>query len=415
MTHRKIFEGGAALLMMGGMALSATYGAARSGYTLRDRAKHSQSINPFKSREAFWVWLGLGADVITFGTIGAASSKILSSIAQSSAFVEISKRFAAATRVMSIFSGSVRPVTDSAKALLTGYEIFIKLRHKETNTLLKLPKSSLMQLKDSFDEFSEANMLLMAITEGFWSKSKMNYVSPEEFQDMVQQTIIAHMADLCVDKDLFNNVMSILHNDAALIEAYKDLDETVALDTMLEIIQDVYTANDDKMEIKLVVCDIVMGCFSLNIKALAKLETPERVKVVNFLKRLDADDKARFITVQDYVGSNHEFLRMLAKDNASELIEVWYDVFVICFDEHIATIPNENIISLRALEIPIDLLKQFQKEQRINIIFAIKSFSEAQSTNFKNLVEMVPDPEKYFQVLSNEGEEKENLMKALYD
>lgn len=97
-----ISQGGAALLMMGGMALSATYGVGRAGYRLRDRAHHSETINPFKSRDAFWVWLGIGADVVTFGTIGAASTHILSSISQSAAFVELSKKFAAATRVVNL-------------------------------------------------------------------------------------------------------------------------------------------------------------------------------------------------------------------------------------------------------------------------------------------------------------------------
>lgn len=405
--------GGAALLMMGGMALSASYGAARSGYTLRDRAKHSQSINPFKSREAFWVWLGLGADVVTFGTIGAASTKILSSISQSAAFVEISKRFAAATRVMSIFSGSLRPVSDSTKALLTGYEIFVKIRHKQSNALMKLPKSSLIHLSNSYDEFSEANMLLMAITEGFWSKSKMNYVSPEEFQDMVNETIIAHMTEQCNDKTRFLNLVTMLHNDAALIEAYKHLDEFVDLDTLIQVIGDVFAANDDKLDIKLLPTEIILDSYQLSIHALAFIETEGRMKIVKFLKSLEPDQRSRFLTVQDYVGTNTEFLKMLANDNACELIEIWYDVFVICFDEHLATIPNQNIIKLRNLEIAIDLLKMFKKEERLNIIFSIKSFTESQSENFKNLVELVDDPGSYYKVLTTDGEEKDNLIKAL--
>lgn len=403
--------------MMGGMALSASYGAGRAGFKLRDRATHSESINPFKSREAFWVWLGLGADVVTFGTIGVASAKILSSISQSAAFVEISKRFAAATRVMTIFSGTARPVTDSAKALLTGYEIFIKLRHKSSNDILKLPKSALMQLNDSIDEFSESNMLMMAITEGFWSKSKMSYVSPEEFQDMVQETIIAHMADQCTDKELFRDMLLLLQNDAALIDTYKHLDEGIDLDTMVLVIHDIFTANDDKMEIKMVeaACEIRLGNFHLNIKSLASITKEERFKVVQFLKSLNEDHKARFLTVQDYVGSNTEFLKMLANDDALQLVEIWYDVFVICFDEHLATIPSENIVRLRNLEIPIDVLKMFSKEERLNIIFALKSFTESQTENFKKLVGLVADPERYYKVLSVDDEKKQKLITALED
>lgn len=412
-----IATGGAALLMMGGMALSASYGAGRAAITLRDRSKHSESINPFKSREAFWVWLGLGADVVTFGTIGAASTKILSSISQSAVFLDISKKFAAATRVMSIFSGAARPMTDSAKALLVGYEVFIKMRHKSTNAVLKLPKATLMQLNNSLDEFSESAMLMMAVTEGFWSKSKMTYVSPEEFQDMVQETIIAHMTDNCSDSGLFQDLRSHVQHDAALIEVYKNLDVEMDLDDMINVLHDVYSANDEKMEIKIKgeTSEIVLGSFSLSIKALSSLTKEERFKIINFLKALSEDQKMRFVTIQDYVGTNREFLKMLTNENAVELIEVWYDVFVICYDEHLATIPNENIIRLRSLEIPIDILKVFSKEERLNIIFIFKTFTEKQSENFKKLVELTGEHERYYRILTTDGDEKIKLLGSLDD
>lgn len=401
--------------MMGGMALSASYGAGRAGFRLRDRAKHSESINPFKNREAFWVWLGLGAEVITFGTIGAASTQILSSISQSATFLDISKKFAAATRVMTLFSGAGRPLTDSAKALMAGYDIFIKLRHKSTNTILKLPKATLMHLNDSIDEFSESNMLLMAITEGFWSKSKMTYVSPEEFQDMIHETIIAHMADQCEDRDLFETSMSLVQHDSAMIDAYKHLDDDMGLDALMQVISDVYTANNDRLEIKLggEAAEIKLGNFCLSIKALVKMTQEERFKIIEFLKNLDEDQRARFLTIQDYVGSNNEFLKLLAHDEATQLIEIWYDVFVICFDEHLATIPNENIIRLRSLEIPIDALKLFKKEQRLNIIFTLKNLDEAQCDCFKKLVNETSDVEGIFKILAKEDEEKEQLIASL--
>jgi Domain of unknown function (DUF4781) len=403
--------------MMGGMALSASYGAGRAGFRLRDRAKHCETINPFKSREAFWVWLGLGADVVTFGTIGAASTQILTSISHSAAFLDISKKFAAATRVMTIFSGAARPVTDSAKALLTGYEIFIKLRHKSSNAVLKLPKSDLINLNDSMDEFSETNMLMMAVTEGYWSKSKMTYCSPEEFQDMVQETIIAHMMEQCNDKKLFEDLVSMIQSDTALIETYKHLDYDMDLDSMIQVIHDVFTANADKMEIKLAneTSAIRLGNFFLSIKAMSSISKADRFKIINFLKSLNEDGKARFLTVQDYVGTSSEFLKMLAAENALELVEIWYDVFVICFDEHQATIPNENIIHLKNLDIPIDMLRLFSKEERLNIIFTLKCFSQTQSQNFKKLTEVVDDPEKYYKVLTMENEEKENLVRSLDD
>lgn len=402
--------------MMGGMALSASYGAGRAGFKLRDRAKHSESINPFKSREAFWVWLGLGADVITFGTIGVASAKVLSTITQSSALIEITKRFAAATRVMTIFSGAARPMTDSAKALFTGYEIFTKLRHKSANNVLKLPKDALMNLHVQIDEFSETNMLMMAITEGYWSKSKMTYVSPEEFHEMVRETIIEHMLDQSSDREFFNNFVKTLQNDAQLVEAYKHLDENIHLDEMVQVIHDVFTANSDRMDIKLLgeSCEIKLGNFLLCIKALAVVSKEGRFKIIEFLKSLNEDQRARFLTIQDYVGTNSAFLKMLTNENAPQFIEIWYDVFVICFDEHQAAIPNENIIRIRSIEIPIDILKNFAKEARLNIIFSIKNFTEKQSEKFQKMMKIAEDEQElYYKILAADDEKKTEFLDEL--
>jgi hypothetical protein len=236
--------------------------------------QHSETVNPFKSREAFWLWLGFSADIVTFGTLSIASTKILSTLTQSTAIVDLTRKFGAATRAMSIFSGSVRPVTDAGKALFTGYEIFSKLRHNSTKVTLKLPKDSLMRLNDAMDEFSESNMLMMCVTEGYWSKTKMSYCSREEFVDMVQETIIAHMIELCADKKLFDDTRDLLKDDAALIEAYKHIDDgDVDLNSMIEVIYDIFIANDDKMEIKLVGkdCEMKLNKFYLDIRALSKV------------------------------------------------------------------------------------------------------------------------------------------------
>lgn len=269
-----IATGGTALILYGAVAASATYGAGRTGLKIKDRMQHSETVNPFKSREAFWLWLGFSADLVTFGTLSIASTKILSTLSQSTAIVDLTRKFGAATRAMSIFSGSIRPVTDTGKALFTGYEIFSKFRHSSAKVVLKLPKESLMRLNDAMDEFSESNMLMMAVTEGYWSKTKMSYCSREEFVDMVQETIIAHMIELCEDKKLFDDTRDLLKDDAALIEAYKHLDDgDVDLISMIEVIYDIFIANDDKMEIKLIGKDCVMKLnnFYLDIKALSKV------------------------------------------------------------------------------------------------------------------------------------------------
>lgn len=119
-----IATGGTALLLYGAVALSATYGAGRAGVKIKDRVQHSETVNPFKSREAFWLWLGFSADLVTFGTLSIASTKFLSTFSQSTAIVDITRKFGAATRAMSIFSGTIRPASDAGEIFLQFFNTF---------------------------------------------------------------------------------------------------------------------------------------------------------------------------------------------------------------------------------------------------------------------------------------------------
>lgn len=412
-----VATGGAALVMMGAVAASATYGAGRTGFKIHDRLKHNETINPFKNSEAFWLWLGLGADIVTFGTLSIASTKLLSTFSQSTAIVDLTKKFGAATRAMSIFSGTLRPISDTSKALLTGYEIFSKIRHKSTKASLKLPKESLIQLNDSIGEFSESNMLMMAITEGFWSKSRMSYCSPEEFVDMVQDTIISHMTDTCRNKELFKDVRSSLQNDAALIEAYKHLDDSLDLDQCIEIIFNVMEANDHKMDVKLIgnACEIKLNKFNLSIRALARLTKEERHSLVKRLHKLNKEQETKLLTIQDYANNNRDLVKMLNCVDALEMVEVWYDLFVICFDEHFVTILDQEVVMIRQFEISLKMLKKFPRDERLNIIFELKKLTDSQSCNLKRLVKDYSDSEKeaIFRSLAYEDDRKVNLIASL--
>lgn len=413
-----IATGGTALLLYGAVAASATYGAGRTGVKIKDRIQHNETVNPFKSREAFWLWLGFSADLVTFGTLSIASTKLLSTFSQSTTIVDITRKFGAATRAMSIFSGSIRPVTDTGKALFTGYEIFSKFRHNSAKVDLKLPKESLMRLTDAMDEFSESNMLMMAVTAGFWSKSKMSYCSREEFADMVQETIIEHMLEFCDDKKLFDITRDLLRNDTAFIEAYKHLDDAnINLNQMIEIIYDIFTANDDKMEIKLMgsACEIKINNFRLDINALSKVSKDNRMNIVKRLRELKEEQRTKMLTVQDYSGTNGEnFVWMLNRDDALEVIDVWYDIFVICFDEHFVNILSHDILKLRDHEISLNMLKRFSKEQRLNVIFELKNFTTQQTNNFKKLVdEAGSKSDEVYKKLVIDNEIKADLISSL--
>lgn len=268
------------------------------------------------------------------------------------------------------------------------------------------------------DEFSESNMLMMAITEGFWSKSKMSYCSREEFSDMVVTTIIDHMVEFCDDKKLFNDTRDLLQDDMSLIEAYKHIDNAnIDLNELIEVIYDIFIANDDKMEIKLLgnACEMKLNQFRLDIKALSKVSRNNRKVIVERLRELKEDLKSKMITIQDYSGANGEnFVWMLNRDDALEMIDVWYDIFVICFDEHFPTILNLDTLKLRDLEISLHMLKSINKEDRLNIIFEIKNFTEQQSKNFEKLVSDAGTKAKdIYMKLAFDNETKSNLISSL--
>ncbi|CAO1330421.1 unnamed protein product [Diamesa tonsa] len=411
-----VLTGGLALAALGAVGATATYGVGRTGFRLHDRIAHKESVNPFNNLEAFWLWLGLGADVVTFGTIGAASAKFLTTISTGSKFVDISKKFASATRALAIFSKAARPVGDGAKVLMTGYEIFSKIRSKN-GVITKLPKASLMGINSSIGEFDESNMLMMAVTEGYWSKTSMKYCSPDEFATIVQESIIAHMAEQCIDKGIFEDLRLQVQNDDDLIEAYKHLDENMDLNDIVHVLNDIYCANDDHMEIKIhpKECEVKLGNFLLNLNIMGRLTAEERSKIVYFLKKLNADQENRFLAIQDYIGSSVELFQMLQGDNAIELLDVWYDVFTICFDEHLATINEDGkTVKLRNHIISVDLLKTFVKEERLNIIFTLKNFSDIESRNFKKLYELT-DQQTCYRILALNNEEKDRLLKNLAD
>lgn len=174
---------------MGAAGLTTMYGAGRSVSKLRDRANHSETLNPFADREAFWIWLGLGSDVLTFGAIGVASAKVLSTISSGTKIAEFSRKsFTTAGKVLSVLTGSAKPISEKAHILVGGYELFLKIRTK--NELTEFPLSLLLRINNCWKEFDDVNMLMMCVTAGFWHKEKMSYCQAEQFTREIEFTTI---------------------------------------------------------------------------------------------------------------------------------------------------------------------------------------------------------------------------------
>ena len=130
------------------------------------------------------------------------------------------------------------------------------------------------------------------------------------------------------------------------------------------------------------------------------------------MRDLNEDQRNKLETIQDYAGAQVNFVKMINCDDALEMIEVWYDIFVICFDEHFATILDDNLIAIQEIEISLKILKKFDRGERLQIVFEIKNFSPEQSIKFKDLISKTPKPDEIYKKLTEE-ETKLELISSL--
>ncbi|XP_047526646.1 uncharacterized protein LOC125063957 [Vanessa atalanta] len=63
--------GGLAAPLVGTALVTAGYGTTRAGYQLAEKAVHGENINPFTNSESRMLWLGIAANLTSFGAMGA--------------------------------------------------------------------------------------------------------------------------------------------------------------------------------------------------------------------------------------------------------------------------------------------------------------------------------------------------------
>lgn len=131
------------------------------------------------------------------------------------------------------------------------------------------------------------------------------------------------------------------------------------------------------------------------------------------LRDLNEEQKTKLQTIQDYAGARVNFVRMLNNDEALDMIDVWYDIFVICFDEHFASImDHDNLVAIQDVEISLTTLKKFDRGERLQIVFEIKNFTAQQSIKFREIIGNASAPDEIFKMLTND-ETKLKLVSSL--
>lgn len=204
--------GGAALPFVVAGIGSAVYTTARSVYHLVDRGSHGQSLNPFESHETFSLWLGIGANVISFGAMGATIR--LSTLAFQG------KNISQGFRVLvNIVNGTSLGVNSVAVA------------------------NSLVYMAIHFDDMTPMDVLMQVASVAFWAKSVFSYKPAAKIvREIHNQVLNGYSTALGHAQDDFNQFRAKFNNDKQLVKFYfrylkQGLDPAQVSDVLVEIYQ----------------------------------------------------------------------------------------------------------------------------------------------------------------------------------
>jgi Domain of unknown function (DUF4781) len=183
--------GGAALPFVVAGVGSALYSTARSAYHLIDRGTHGQSLNPMENHENFSLWLGMGANVISFGAMGATVR--LSTLA---------------------FQG---------KNITQSFRIMVNLINGTSLTVNSVAvANSLAYMAINFEDMTPMDVLMQVASVAFWAKSIFSYKpATKMIREIHNQVLNGYSTSLGRGKaDHFNKFRQKFNNDKQLVRFY---------------------------------------------------------------------------------------------------------------------------------------------------------------------------------------------------
>lgn len=206
-------SGGAALPFVVAGIGSAVYTTFRSTYYLVDRGMHGQSLSPLESHETFSLWLGIGANVISFGAMGATVR--LSTLA---------------------FQG---------KNITQGFKLLVNIINGTSLTVNSVAvANSLCYMAIHFDEMTPMDVLMQVASVAFWAKSVFSYKPAAKMvKEIHNQVLNGYSTNLGKGAaEDFNKFRHKFNNDKQLVKFYfrylkQGLDPAQVSDVLVEIYQ----------------------------------------------------------------------------------------------------------------------------------------------------------------------------------
>ncbi len=318
---------------------------------------------------------------------------------------------------MSALHGASKSL-DGAGILVTGFKVFEEIKHKDK--LKAIPASVLLKINES-EEFDEISMLLISVTQGFWSNSNMTYCSPEQFKDMVKEQILHSILEECEEseaKTQFSKISSFIQNDLILIELFKHLGLNLTIQESVKFLHHLIV-NEKKLTVKFDMSEKLI-CFAdlqLPFEILSNLNKQEVFTIFNFLFELaEMPTELGYLNeIKSYLDDDKRLFKLLAVEGKSlKILGSLYDILALTYHEKLLKLDEEipGEIFIGPNRISIDLLASLTEEERRYFVMKISRFDEDTNKNFREFREKLQNDEGLFKILGS-GEDSGILKKKI--
>lgn len=198
-----------------------------------------------------------------------------------------------------------------------------------------------------------------------------------------------NILDSSAIQHLFFYVQRTINNDQLFIDCFRHLPEVVLPSEFVVIMNDVFVANDQKHDIEIEPREstILLGTHHLEMETLNQLTSLQRLKIVGFLKDLDISEENNFTSIREFISSDLEMFRILANNDCHKILQIFYDIFVICFgslgtEVQLIIDSEANELMIKEQKFSIDLLTKLSETERRMTIFTIKKMNGQELKNF---------------------------------
>lgn len=383
------------VFLTGGVALpfvvagvgSAIYTTGRSVYHLVDRGSHGQSLNPFESHETFSLWLGIGANVISFGAMGATIR--LSTLA---------------------FQG---------KNISQGFRVLVNIINGTSIGVNSIAvANSLAYMAIHFEEMTPLDVLMQVASVAFWAKSVFSYKPAAKIvKEIHNQVLNGYSTALGHAQDDFNQFRAKFNNDKQLVKFYfrylkQGLDPAQVSDVLVEIYQmgagaKFFSVDPAQMTVNInghtFTMEFLMTIKSCNRQTVFNIlsgMSDEQTETFNKLRSQIQDDVALFYLIADV---SKDFL-VKPEDAARSLINFWKVI-----DDGSSKIPptiksnkDASITFGNGFTFNLDQIMEFSSNQDVMELMRenLFEFDADDAIKFNQLRTIFNDDTKFFKWIS---------------